>query len=305
MNGTCKFFRGVFSSSRLWRALVERCCAPVKIGNLSDDWRLVFARLYPNFDALRRHVQMMQVGRCCSLPPANAEGAAFFLYFHWKGERTASDQRIVKLATQQPAAIQLHEGVVMLQVEFQADLPFLSYGVNGVSSLVDLVMVNRRVAGNKKTLCTFDRFWSARVSNVIRNDDADDHHDRDGGVVYNMKGSCAEEWKAKLLLHVSTPSRKQYAQMGEFAFQNPEHYFDIAAARSANMSHAEARHFSSADVDHRLRQSTAYLPAIAAGGCRSICLIVSIDYLWSEVMQLPAVETRKQDAQPPMEEVIM
>jgi hypothetical protein len=68
--------------------------------------------------------------------------------------------------------------------------------------------------------------------------------------------------------YVSTPSRSQYQALGKLIFKDEHHFFNLPS-RTASVSHAEAKHYSSRDVDSLLQQSTANLPAIAAGGVRS------------------------------------
>lgn len=74
-----------------------------------------------------------------------------------------------------------------------------------------------------------------------------------------------------LEMYVSTCSRSQYAQLGKLVFGDESHFFNLPQ-RTASVSHAEAKHYSSREVDSLLQQSTAGIPAIAAGGVRSFFL---------------------------------
>lgn len=155
----------------------------------------------------------------------------------------------------------MHTGVT-------ADLPFLCYGYNGVNSLVELVMVNRRVPGNRKVVASFSSY-----RRVMR------QADRNVNVGSDCEGGFGLE------MHVSTCSRSQYALLGKLVHGDESHFFNLSQ-RTASVSHAEAKHYSSREVDSLLQQSTAGIPAIPAGGARDFFIRCPIELLASEALQI-------------------
>lgn len=233
------------------------------------DWRNIATSLWPHIPLIRRQVALLCLARCAALPPAHVEAVSFFLYVHWTGERRAGAQKMVRLGVAaDEVQVNLVGGTVMMYA--RADLPLVSYGWNGVQSQCDLVMVNRRVPGNRRTLCEFDPLSGGGRRSAQRNVNVAAGSSRPGFL---------------LEMFVSTPSRAQYQQMGKHVSGDEAFFFNLAP-RNAGMTHAEAKHFSSSDVDRRLRESTAGLPNVAAGGARDVFVEVPIDVLAAEVFQI-------------------
>ncbi len=75
--------------------------------------------------------------------------------------------------------------------------------------------------------------------------------------------------------------------LGKLAFGDEDYFFALGQRqRTAQVSHAEAKHFSSRDVDSQLRQSSASIPAIDAGGARDFFVKCPIEMLAIEALQL-------------------
>ncbi len=273
MSATDRFFRELLSgrSSRVWQSMVARHCAPFTLDKLASyDWKHTIADVWPHLHLLARHVALLHVGRCAALPASNPESVAFFLYIYWTGERSASFLRIIRFAPENLLDVDLPRGTLSLHAHCGSDsLPMLCWG--SVSSLVDLVMVNRRVPGNRKVVASFQSLQQTRGG------------ERQGRRV-NVASEVAEG--CQLHAYVSTPSRAQYAALGKAAFGDESHYFNLGGGRSADVNHAEAKYFGSSEVDYRLRQSTAGLPNVPAGGARDFFCVCPIELIGRETLQL-------------------
>ena len=278
LSATCRFFNQLLSgSSRLWKRLVREAAAPFPLGQTEVNWKEIWGLFHPHTHLLRRHICIQSLAMAASLPPGNVEAVSLFLYIHWTGNRVASEQRMVKLPLE-PADANLTADCLRLTVTFPKDLPLLAHGWNGLHSLIDVVMVNRRLPGNRKTICSFENF-SMAMGNV----------EGDPPRPFNVQARAGESTRfnsAQMQGFVTMPSKSQYRALGKLAFGDESYFFNLAAARSAGMSHAESRHFSSGDVDRRLRESVAGIPNIAAGGLRDIWISLPIELLGREALQL-------------------
>lgn len=178
----------------------------------------------------------------------------------------------------------------MLQIDVDVNpTPFLVYGHMGIRSCVDVVVVARSLPGNRQVLFSFDSFFGvARASADPRKPN-----------FTNVSRQSCGTGEAMLLMRVSTPSRANYRDLGQLCHGNPEHYFDLASARVATMSHAEGRNFSSRDVDQRLLQSTASLPSVPAGGVVEMRVRLPIDFLFERAF--PALAAAAAAAADPMD----
>jgi hypothetical protein len=232
-----RFFERLFAAPRYWKALVREALPDLAgpLEGLELPYKTLYTQFYPHLDHLKAHLSLMALSHAASLPLSSPAAAAFFLYFHWNG--TSQEQRILKLPLLSDE-VDLVRQTVTLRLHFANQLPLLSYGYQGVYSRVELVMVNRRVAGNRKVVGACSNFRHTLKSpeynvNVI-------------GDAY-----AEEERQTKLfqmLMFVSTPSKSQYKQLGKFCHGDEDYFFHLAAARSAGLTHGEARRFSSSDV---------------------------------------------------------
>ncbi len=187
---TCRFFRDLFASSTVWARVVQRWCAPFSLSGISRyDWKDLIAGCFPRLNLLRGQVALQHLSRLVSLPVSSPEACQFFLYIYWSGERK-NPARMLKITSDGLVDVDLASGTLWMHTGTISDLPLLCYGWNGISSLVDLVMVNRRVAGNRKVLASFNSFRPAR-RNAER----------------NVNVASADVHGFSLEMHVSTCSR--------------------------------------------------------------------------------------------------
>ena len=278
LSAVCRFFHTLLdgSSSRLWKSLVREAVRPFPLdGDPQVDWKELWGIFHPHVHLLRRHIAIQCLARAARLPQSSLEAASLFLHVHWSGNRVGAEQRMVKLPLE-PADVNLTADSVRLSLSFAKDLPLLSFGWNSLYSLVEVVMVNRRIPGNLKTICSFRMFHGAM--GLL---------DGDPPRKFNIQGTAQDDPHFLLQGFVTMPSKSQYRALGKFAFGDETYFFNLAAARSAGMSHAESRHFSSGDVDRRLRESVAGIPNIAAGGLRDVWITLPIEALAREALQLP------------------
>ncbi len=271
MSGTDSFFRALLgaSSSRVWLTVARQHSGrfPVEAA-AGADFKAAIAAVWPLLQLVPRQVALLALARCAALPPSHPESVSFFLYVHWSGERVAAAQRMFRLGAGELLDVDLPRDRVTFRAGCGTEnLPLLCCGWSGLYSLVELVMVNRRVPGNRAVLAAFPQPQLGRGR---------------GGANVTARGEHGFVLEAFL----STPSRSQYALLGRTAFGDDNYFVDLAAARSSSLSHAEAKHFSSADVDWRLRQSLAGLPAIEAGGAREFVCHCPIEWLAAAVLQL-------------------
>ncbi len=158
----------------------------------------------------------------------------------------------------------------MLQIDVDIEqAPLLVYGYLGVRSCVDVVAVSRALPGNRQVLFSFVEFVR-----LVREPQP---RKRNFTTLARHRLDTSE---ATLQLHLSTPSRANYRDIGQRCHDNAEHFFDIASSRVAPMSHAEGRSFSARDVDQRLQQSTSALPIIPAGGVVELRVQLPIAFLF-------------------------
>ena len=288
MSGTDSFFRALLgaSSSRVWLTVARQHCGrfPVEAAG-AQDWKAAVAAVWPLLELMPRQVALLTLARCSALPPGHPEAVSLFLYVHWSGERLAASQRMFRLGAAELRDVDLPRDRVTFRAAAGTEgLPLLCCGWSGLMSRVDLVMVNRRVPGNRKLLVSF----------------AELHMRGGGGGGGRAAGEGATNVAARgehgcvLEAFLSTPSRSQYALLGRTAFGDENYFVDLAAARSSGLSHAEAKHFSSSEVDWRLRQSLAGLPPIQAGGARDFYCHCPIQWLATEVLQLKPEEEEEQ-----------
>lgn len=158
LSATCRFFRDLFATSSVWIKIVERHCAPFSLNGLSRvDWKDIISAVYPRLDLIRSHVALQHVSRLAALPPSNPEAVSFFLYIYWSGEKIGSP-RMLKIDPEHLVHVDLASGKVWMHTGTVTDLPLVCHGWSGVNSLIELVMVNRRVSGNRKVLASFSSF---------------------------------------------------------------------------------------------------------------------------------------------------
>jgi hypothetical protein len=167
---------------------------------------------------------------------------------------------MLKLDPDHLVEIDLASGLVWMHTGVISDLPLLCYGWSGVNSLVELVMVNRRVRGNRKVLASFSSYGRC-LRRGERNVNV-------ASASTQSEGTLA----CQLEMMVSTCSKSQYAALGKLVFGDESHFFNLPQ-RTASVSHAEAKHYGSREVDSLLQQNTAGIPAIAAGGVRCVCFL--------------------------------
>lgn len=289
LSGTCRYFyRLLHCGARCWRRLLLEAAGPfaaVAVAPRDDFKSLVGAFSSPALaPLLRRHLALQAVGRAAQLPPSHPDSATLYLYLYWSGIRNATDCRILPVpvpAELDPHQVNLTSGLVALSLDFSSNLPLFAYGWEGINSIVDVVVVSRRFPGNRKVLCTLShptRFL------LDRSDTKREGADEAARVNYNVRmtsdGALAN-------LHITTPSKSQYTMLGQCVKGDPNYFFDLGQARSAPMSHAEARHFDARDIDRRLQQSTAGIPFVAVGGLRNVLLSLHIEWVAHEVLQIP------------------
>ena len=281
MSSVDRFFRALLSDAGMWRSVVLRHSRPFPLARLGEhDWKGLVSSCFPNLSLLSRHVALLNLAALSALPPSRPEAVSFFLYIHWAGAALSSSTRMVRFGSR-VLGVALAAGTLVLHASAEADLPLVCYGWQGIVSRVELVMVSRRVQGNRKVLTAWDQLGPVRSGFGGEGDGLP------GDVNVNVASPRSAEG-CTLRLFVSTPSRSQYAMLGKFAFDNESYFFDLGSARSAGIGHAEAKNFqySTEGLDRRLRESTAGIPFVPAGGAREFYVTCPIEFLAREALQL-------------------
>lgn len=304
LGSTCRAARVLFALDPVfWQRHVERVTAISTAGLPSTTpWRWLFVANYmPGPDAglqtaMRRAVMLQHIVLASSLPPSHAQGARWFLYWWWSGAaRVADHLRIIPLTATTSAQPRQANAFVRVKLEAPSPQLLLASGYQGLSTVLDVVCVSRTLPGNRAVVATLD---------VHR-------HPPRGGLEEDP--AQRQKWNrclcsrnpvgSRVDLHVSTPTKAHYQDIGRTVHGSPDFFHDMAASRAVNaFSHAESRShaLSSEELDRYQQRAAGPLPNIAAGGVTQLRVMLSVEEMFATLFaSLDRAPTRPPGAHDP------